>query len=44
MENFIKVSVFLFIALWAQTKSFGISTEDIKVWSKKLMKELVFKE
>jgi len=44
MENFIKVSVFLFIALWAQTKSFGITTEDIKVWSKKLMTEILFKK
>jgi len=37
VENFIKVSVFVFIALWAQTKSFGITSEDVKIWSKKLI-------
>jgi len=37
MENFVKVSVFVFIALWAQTKSFGITSEDVKVWSKKFI-------
>jgi len=41
MENFIKVVVFAYIAIWAQAKAFDITAEDIKTWSKKLVKELL---
>jgi len=44
MENFIKVAVFAFIAIWAQAKAFDITAEDVKIWSKKIMKELLSRQ
>jgi len=40
MENFIKVVVFAFIAIWAQAQAFDITAEDIKTWSKKFIREI----